>query len=155
MCHSRRYDRPVERASTEDSLRNEPGLRASDQEREAVATLLRRHGGEGRLDLDELEERLDAAYSARTRGDLSRLLVDLPRTPARSRPTPAPVPTRHAVAHAWSAFFKVNALLIAIWALGGFGYFWPAWVMLWWGFVLVMKTGPRVLRTERRVQAGS
>src|SRR3954453_11730713 len=101
MCHSHRYDRPLERASTEDALRSEPGLRASDEEREAVATLLRRHGGEGRLDVDELEERLDAAYSARTWGDLGRLRVDLHRAPAVALTAP---PRRGAPPDDWSAF---------------------------------------------------
>jgi hypothetical protein len=152
MCHSRRYDRPLERASTEDALRNQPDLRASDEEREAVATLLRRHGGEGRLDVDELEERLDAAYSARTRGDLGRLLVDLPRTPAVA----AGAPRRRGGRDDWSAFAGVSLLLLAIWALSGFGYFWPAWVLVWWGFALVMKTRPRVMRPAGRgPQAGS
>jgi len=153
MCHSRRYDRPLERASTEDALRNQPDLRASDEEREAVATLLRRHGGEGRLDVDELEERLDAAYSARTRGDLGRLLVDLPRTPAVAA---AGAPRRRTARDDWNAFAGVSLLLLAIWALSGFGYFWPAWVLVWWGFALVMKTRPRVMRPAGRgPQAGS
>ena len=50
----------------------------------------------------------------------------------------------------------VSVLLLAIWALGGFGYFWPAWVLVWWGFALVMKTRPRVMRPAGRgPQAGS
>src|SRR5919206_178586 len=43
-------------------------MRVSDREREAVAEQLREHAAEGRLDPDELEERLTAAYAARTRG---------------------------------------------------------------------------------------
>jgi hypothetical protein len=46
-------------------------------------------------------------------------------------------------------FAQVSILLIAIWALSGAGYFWPAWVMVWWGFALAMKTGPRLLRPRR------
>jgi hypothetical protein len=41
---------------------------------------------------------------------------------------------------------QVSAVLVAIWALSGAGYFWPAWVMIWWGFALVMKSGPGLLR---------
>jgi hypothetical protein len=37
-------------------------------------------------------------------------------------------------------------LLVAIWALGGGGYFWPAWVIAWWGVALLMRSGPRLLR---------
>lgn len=54
-------------------------LRASDTERERVATRLRRAFGEGRLTAAEFEERTAAAYAARTRGDLADLTTDLPR----------------------------------------------------------------------------
>jgi hypothetical protein len=54
-----------------------PDLRASDADRERVAATLTRAGGDGRLDVDELEERLQLAYAARTRGELERLLADI------------------------------------------------------------------------------
>jgi hypothetical protein len=53
-------------------------LRISDADRHRVAELLREAAGEGRLDIDELDERLEAAYSAKTYGDLVPLTVDLP-----------------------------------------------------------------------------
>jgi hypothetical protein len=56
-------------------------LRASDADRERVAEVLRTSASEGRLDLDELDERLRAVYAARTYADLEPLLMDLP-TPA-------------------------------------------------------------------------
>src|SRR3954464_1836253 len=62
-----------------------PGLRASDAERERVADELRRHHLDGRLDTDELQERLDRCYAARTAGELAPLLQDLPRAPAPPR----------------------------------------------------------------------
>ena len=37
------------------------------------------------------------------------------------------------------AYVVVNAALVGIWALGGRGYFWPAWVMLGWGIGLVLN----------------
>src|SRR3954469_6460611 len=55
-----------------------PALRASDADRERVAAALRRHHVDGRLDTDELQERLGACYAARTLGELERLLADLP-----------------------------------------------------------------------------
>lgn len=58
-------------------------LRASDADREAVAERLRTAAVEGRLDPDELEERLHTALRARTYGELSRLLTDLPAKPVR------------------------------------------------------------------------
>ena len=53
-------------------------LRISDADRHRVAELLREAAGEGRLDIDELDERLEAAYSAKTYGDLVPLTADLP-----------------------------------------------------------------------------
>jgi hypothetical protein len=54
-----------------------PELRASDADRERAADTLRRAAGLGRLELDELDERLNAAYAARTRSELERLVVDV------------------------------------------------------------------------------
>jgi DUF1707 SHOCT-like domain len=54
-----------------------PELRASDAERERTADQLRHAAGEGRLTVEELDERLNAAYAARTRGELERLVADL------------------------------------------------------------------------------
>ena len=60
-------------------------VRASQDERERVVDRLRTHAGEGRLELDELEHRVEAALSARTRGELNALLHDLPRLPDTAR----------------------------------------------------------------------
>ena len=64
------------------------GLRASDDERNAVADKLSRHYAEGRLDEVEFKSRLDTAMSATTRGDLHGLFHDLP--PLASAPPPPP-----------------------------------------------------------------
>ena len=53
-------------------------MRVSDAEREAAAAELREHFASGRLDQEELDERLSAALTARTRGDLDALFADLP-----------------------------------------------------------------------------
>ncbi|MER5938024.1 MULTISPECIES: DUF1707 domain-containing protein [unclassified Streptomyces] len=55
-----------------------PELRASDADRERVAEVLRDALAEGRLDMEEFEERLDATYKARTYGDLAPITRDLP-----------------------------------------------------------------------------
>ena len=62
---------------------------ASDTERELCAARLRHAATEGRIDVPELEQRLGAAYGARTRLDLAELTADLPQPPARRRRTPA------------------------------------------------------------------
>lgn len=53
-------------------------MRVGDAEREAAASELREHYASGRLTLDELNERLDKAFAAKTRADLSVLMTDLP-----------------------------------------------------------------------------
>ncbi|MDL4777395.1 MULTISPECIES: DUF1707 SHOCT-like domain-containing protein [Thermomonosporaceae] len=65
--------------------------RAADADREAVAERLRIAAGEGRIDLEELDERLSLAYGAKTHGQLRALVVDLPVHPP-SVPGPAAVP---------------------------------------------------------------
>ncbi|MEU1869670.1 DUF1707 domain-containing protein [Streptomyces sp. NPDC019793] len=55
-----------------------PELRASDADRERVAEVLRDALAEGRLDMSEFEERLDATYRARTYGELAPITRDLP-----------------------------------------------------------------------------
>jgi hypothetical protein len=140
MCHSRHHHRRAHPA--EDAARRDPGMRASDAERESAVTQLREHGAAGRLDVEELEQRIGAAYAARTHGELGALLGDLPARPPARRVASA----GRRDGHEWHGFLQVSFVLIAIWALSGAGYFWPAWVMVWWGFALVMKSGPRLLR---------
>lgn len=53
-------------------------LRISDADRHRVSEVLREAAGEGRIDLEELEERLEAAYAARTYADLVPITRDLP-----------------------------------------------------------------------------
>src|ERR1700733_14454691 len=50
-----------------------PDLRVGDAERDTTATLLREHYAQGRLSTDELNERLDATFSATTRGQLGEI----------------------------------------------------------------------------------
>lgn len=65
-------------------------IRVGDLEREQAASALGDHYAAGRLDAAEYAERLDAAWSARTRADLAVLFHDLPV----ARPAPARPPTR-------------------------------------------------------------
>ena len=53
-------------------------LRVSDADRERVAEVLREAAGQGRITLDELDERLGSAYAARTYADLEIVTRDLP-----------------------------------------------------------------------------
>jgi hypothetical protein len=36
------------------------------------------------------------------------------------------------------AYFVINAFLVGIWAVSGFGYFWPGWVLAGWGVLLAL-----------------
>lgn len=60
-------------------------LRLSDAERDQAAADLGEQFAQGRLSADEHAERLDAIWSARTRGDLAPIFEDLPRA-APERP---------------------------------------------------------------------
>lgn len=53
-------------------------IRIGDAERDAVMVALHDHFAEGRLDRPELDERLEAVLTAKTRGDLRTLVRDLP-----------------------------------------------------------------------------
>lgn len=53
-------------------------LRISDADRHRVAEILREAAGEGRIDIDELDQRLEATYAARTYADLVPITFDLP-----------------------------------------------------------------------------
>lgn len=55
-------------------------FRASDAEREAAVETLRQAMGEGRITMAEFDERVQAAYAAKTRGDLDVLTADLPHS---------------------------------------------------------------------------
>jgi hypothetical protein len=132
---------------------SDPRLRASDEDRDRTATLLREHHAAGRLTAEEFNDRLDKVYEAKTLGDLDELMSDLPaidlyRLPDASlhdrRPRPGAGSSLEAVARselahrhgrfspawqaAWGSWFSISLLLFVIWALSGAGYVWPLWV---------------------------
>jgi Domain of unknown function (DUF1707)/2TM domain len=105
--------------------------RVGDEERERTVTLLHEHASHGRLDPEELDSRVEAALSARTRGELAELVTDLPAAPVKQRRPELVRFQRHL-----GVFAVMSLFFIAIWALSGAGYFWPAWAMLGWGIAL-------------------
>jgi len=130
----------------------EPGhLRISDQDRELAAAAIREHYAAGRLDSGEFEERLQAAYAARTQGELDALGADLPALPA----PPPPPPSRRelvsaALANSSTARYAAccGGAFVActlVWALdGAHGAFWPGWVLVAGLFAVVrrLRHGP-------------
>jgi hypothetical protein len=69
-------------------------LRASDADRERVANVLREAAGDGRLTMDELDERLDAVYAAKTYAELEPITHDLPDVGAAFVPASSPAVSR-------------------------------------------------------------
>ena len=65
-------------------------LRASHDDRDRVVELLRVSAGDGRLTAEELDERLEQAMTARTYGELARLVADLPAAGSAVSPVTAP-----------------------------------------------------------------
>jgi uncharacterized protein DUF1707/uncharacterized protein DUF4190 len=99
-----------------------PALRASDADREAVAERLRVASVDGRIDADELEERLAAVYAARWVGDLDRLVADVSPPPP---PPPVPVGPPYAAYQPVLAYPTTNGLAVASLVAG---FLWLGWV---------------------------
>ncbi|MDQ6777284.1 MAG: DUF1707 domain-containing protein [Actinomycetota bacterium] len=59
-------------------------IRAADFDRDATAARLRQHHAEGRIDMDEFQQRLDRSYQATTVGQLRELVADLPQAAQRA-----------------------------------------------------------------------
>ena len=82
-------------------------LRISDEDRHAVAEMLRHAAGEGRIDIDELRERLESTYRAKTYGELVPITADLPATAAVAGPPSMPAPTPGAGVPRYSSSISV------------------------------------------------
>jgi hypothetical protein len=108
-------------------------IRASDAEREQVAHILRTAMGEGRLTLDEGEQRLTAVYRAVYQDDLTQLTADLPENGRRAL---ADLPAaRMAVARQRrrkamivGAAILAATVLVGVWMLSGAHVLWPGFL---------------------------
>ena len=128
-------------------------MRASDNERNAVADKLSRHYAEGRLDETEFKDRLDRAMSATTRGDLNGLFHDLPRLPSEP---PPPQPRRRRIIPV--LFVVVFLALVA----GATVPFYPMYHVPWFLFAVVgfflwrhFHGHHHLHQHERRIPGGS
>lgn len=149
-----------------DPQRPDPSLRAADADRQAVAAALGRHLSDGRLTVEEYDERLAAAYAARTYGELDPLLADLPPERAVPAAAPGPLPVRRSGGcaprsqsprAAWASWLAVAVLVTSIWLFTtvatGPHPFWPIWVIGPWGAALLARTlsrGPHPCGGRRR-----
>jgi hypothetical protein len=121
-------------------------MRASDAEREAVTARLRDHYAEGRLTHDELDERVSAALSAKTFGELRTLTTDLPG--------PAPVPPRATARPSWGGpppwrhrsrppvpLFLLFGLLLVLASGGGWAMFaFFRLILVFWLAMMLTRT---------------
>jgi hypothetical protein len=115
---------------------DDPNLRASDEQREHAAQEIREHFAAGRLTDEELSERVQSVYSARTQGELRALLADLPKLPATPAQQKAELAARRKmlqrrmIQEAGGGLCLV-AICIVVWlSSGAQGQFWPMWVLL-------------------------
>ena len=118
-------------------------LRAGNADREKVVAKLNAAFAEGRLDVSELDERVSAAYAAKTLGELVPLTADLPggqqkATPARREERPAVRPNAPGPAVRWApvtgalGIFLINVLIWGVISIstGNMIYFWPIWTAI-------------------------
>jgi hypothetical protein len=101
-------------------------LRASDADREEVAERLRTAHAEGRLDLAELQQRLGQCFAARTAGQLTALVRDLPRPADAGRGGPG---WNTAVSRRLRAFAVLLIALLILSSAAGHHVFW-IWIPL-------------------------
>jgi hypothetical protein len=106
-------------------------VRASDAEREEVASIVQAAGAEGRLTLGETEDRLAGIYQTTFRHELAEFTTDLPKpvAPARTRPV-RQLPRGPLGVHA-AIVLVLATVLIVRWLSSGVPYFWPAFPLFW------------------------
>ena len=138
------YNPPWGRGSSGQRPTPDPNIRVSHAERTVVADRLSKHYGDGRLDEEEFNERLDRAMKAKTRADLDGLFNDLPGDepprPSAGPPQPPMVrPPRRPSALprvALLAFVAFVAIMVGQ-ALAGPLFDFPFHAGMWpwgWGF---------------------
>jgi hypothetical protein len=111
----------------------DPGLRASDADRERLVDELEQHAIAGRLTTDEFEERTGQAYEARTVAQLDALRRDLPpatgAVAVNHRQRRSDLTKRSLQETGGSAGLFLVCTVIWL-ASGASGQFWPAWILI-------------------------
>jgi hypothetical protein len=121
-------------------------LRAADRDRDQVAESLREHYAQGRLTMEEYDERTTAAVSAKTMGDLRALTADLP---GLSAPADPPERAWTPKQMRWIAVGGVVAAVLVLALVTVFGrmvFAVPSWL-----FILIVV---RLLHGRRRLPGG-
>ncbi|MFD1494961.1 DUF1707 SHOCT-like domain-containing protein [Streptosporangium lutulentum] len=135
-----------------------PNMRASDGDRDRVASVLREHYAQGRLTGEEFDERLDQLYTSKTYGELATLTSDLPDVDLQGLSNALARPSERggrpdrgrasdgALRHIWAVWAVTSAINWVVWLIVGvadgldFTYPWPLWVMGPWGAMLLLAT---------------
>jgi hypothetical protein len=125
----------------EADMSENPRVRASNDERETYAARVRKAVAEGRLTIDEGDERMLTIYAATYRDELGPLVADLPPDPAA---VPAARPEWHMHRGGWRPRPPVGplfiaAVLVGVWALSGAHFFWPAIPLVFLGLIFVRR----------------
>ena len=137
-------------------------MRASDADRELVRAVLSDSYGDGRLTREEYDDRLNALYGSRTLGELPPLVADLMPSgnplavPARLHPAGLRAQGarkwRKDVEESFAALLFPSAICTVIWiVVGGGGFFWPVFPMLFLGLNLIKTVVQRESAIEREV----
>jgi hypothetical protein len=111
-------------------------LRASDEQRERAGQELREHFAAGRLTQEELDERVQQVYDARTEQQLGDALSDLPPLPVSPQQQKAELAARRRqlqrrLIQETGGGVALFFVCVAIWVSdGASGQFWPIWVAL-------------------------
>lgn len=126
-------------------------LRASDADRQAVEGRLRAAHDSGFITLAEFDERLGAVYRCKTRGDLAKVLMDLPAETLKPS-APGPVRPRarnpramRVLTTIWLAISLVNVVIWGLVCITSFELVYPWWLWvvaptgvvlatIWWMF---------------------
>ncbi len=143
-------------------------LRAADADRHQIADQLKSALDEGRLGLDEYDERVREAYAARTYAELLHLVADLPkpgmsaaevnaRRAAELKRQERRLPT--ALMVLWTIWGAVAAVNVVVWfvvaATTGLGldlYLWPVWLLVPGVALLAVTVGVQSIRRQQRDQ---
>lgn len=143
----------------------QPHQRFTEADRDKIAGRLRDAFADGRLDQSEFNSRLDQLYSVTTYGELEPLVRDLPpvrtyQTPAMvQNTTPTPDPgtfpertrnkqprLRRGLAGGFGGIVVMNIVIWAVIGIANGGHwptFWPVWLLIPWGFIMLGSHGRR------------
>jgi Domain of unknown function (DUF1707) len=138
-------------------LQGAGGYRVGDADRNRTADLLKEAHAGGYLTLEEVDQRLSTALAARTRGELDRLVADLPpewrASQERGRRRPAGPPARQDPAlppeAAWLVPLLVVVAALVVLAVVTRGFFFFPWPLLWIFFFAFGRRGRAGWRPPR------